>query len=407
MTADAATDEVATAITPFRIDVPQQALDDLRARLANTRWPGEPAGNGWSRGVPLDYLRELAEYWRSGFDWRAHEARINTFPQFTTSIDGQTFHFLHVRSPEPDALPLLLTHGWPSGPVEYLDVIGELTDPRAHGAPDARAFHLVIPSLPGFGFSQPVDGPGWGGLFRVAGALDELMRRLGYDRYAAHGSDMGAGIVGMLGMLAPHRLVGSHVAGPGPFPLGPALDLDGLSESDRERAERFNTFREFGTGYLQIQSTRPQTIGYALNDSPVGQLAWITEKFQEWTDPTKALPEDAVDRDRLLTTVSIFWFTGSGAATAHILYEGMQDYRQFAAQAASGWGESTSDAPPAPPGPPSGVAVFAADHSIRSVIDPGGQHSHWAEYDSGGHFPAMETPELLVGELRTFFGPLA
>ena len=294
---------------------------------------------GWDRGVPLDYLKDLAEYWRTGYDWREHESRLNEIPQFTTAIDGQNVHFLHVRSPEPEALPLILTHGWPSSPFEFLDVIGPLTDPRAHGGDPADAFHVVIPSLPGYGFSTPMREEGWGNLFRVAGAWAELMRRLGYERYAVQGTDVGSGVAGMLAMVDAERVVGVHLTGTvAAMPFGPPVALDDLSASDRARAERFNRYQEDGLGYLHIQATRPQTLAYGLNDSPVGQLAWIVEKFQEWTDPVTELPEDAVDRDRLLTNASIFWFAGAGASSAHATYEGMQAYRQMAAQQSRGDG---------------------------------------------------------------------
>ena len=396
-----------TAIRPFRVAIPQTDLDDLAERLARTRWPGEPPGLGWSRGVPLAYLRELAGYWADGFDWRKQEARLNELPQLVTSIAGQAIHFLHVRSPEPDALPLILIHGWPSSPVEFLKVVGPLTDPRAHGGDPADAFHLVIPSLPGYGFSTPVREPGWGNLFRVAAAWAELMGRLGYQRYAVHGTDVGAGVAGMLPMVAPGRAVGVHLTGTAAgTPFGPPVELDGLSEADRARAERFNAFQADGLGYLQIQATRPQTLAYALNDSPVGQLAWIVEKFHEWTDPAAELPEDAVDRDQLLTGVSVFWFSGAGASSAHATYEGMQAWRamaeqqaaQPAAHEAEGSGAEAS-------GPPTGVAVFAADSTIRSLLDPG-QTMHWSEFDRGGHFPAMEAPDLLVGDVRAFYRDL-
>ncbi len=388
------------SIQPFKIAIPQTDLDDLRERLAHTRWPNQLPGVGWNRGVPLDYLKELAEYWRTGYDWRKHEARLNEFPQYTTQIDGQTIHFLHVRSPEPDALPLILTHGWPSSPVEFLKVIGELSNPRAHGGNPAAAFHVVIPSLPGYGFSTPVREVGWGNLFRVAQAWAELMSRLGYERYAAQGTDAGSGVALILGMIDATRVVGTHITGTGAaFPFGPPISLEGLSEADRARGERFNKMQVDGIGYLWIQSTRPQTLAYLLNDTPVGQLAWIVEKFQAWTDPAAELPEDAVDRDQLLTNVSIFWFTGAGASSANAVYEGMQAYRQMAAQ-------QSGDKPGEPSGPPSGVAVFAADTTIRSIFDPGNTIKHWSEFDRGGHFPAMEVPNLLVGDIREFFSTL-
>jgi pimeloyl-ACP methyl ester carboxylesterase len=408
-----------TEIKPFRIDIPQTDLDDLHDRLARTRWPHEIAGVGWERGIPLDYLRKLAAYWADEFDWRAQEARLNEIPQFTTEIDGQRIHFLHVRSPEPDARPLILNHGWPSSPVEFLRVIGPLTDPRAHGGDPAQAFHVVVPSLPGYGFSTPMRETGWGNLFRVAQAWATLMSRLGYERYAVHGTDAGAGLALLVGMLNPAAVIGIHVSGTSAaMPFGPPVELDGLEEADRERAEQFNRFQQDGLGYLHIQATRPQTIGYALNDSPVAQLAWIAEKFRDWTDPAHELPEDAVDLDQLLTTISIFWFTGAGASSAHAVYEGMQAYREIAAQQESAQQESSEqqdwsqgggeggDQQSWPAGPPTGYAVFAADTTIRSLVDPAGAVSHWSEFDRGGHFPAMEVPDLLAGDLRAFFAKL-
>jgi pimeloyl-ACP methyl ester carboxylesterase len=397
-----------TEIRPFRIAIPQADLDDLRERLHRTRWPDRlhPAGADWSRGVPLAYLEGLAAYWADGFDWRKQEARLNELPQFVTTIDGQDIHFLHVRSPEASALPLLLTHGWPSSPVEFLNLIGPLTDPRAHGGDAADAFHLVIPSLPGYGFSTPVREPGWGNLFRVAQAWAELMRRLGYARYAVQGTDVGSGVAGMLAMIDAGHVAGVHITGTtAAMPFGPPVDLDGLSEADRARGERFNAYQADGLGYLHVQATRPQTLAYALNDSPAGQLAWIVEKFHEWTDPAAELPEDAVDRDQLLTNVSIFWFTGAGASSAHATYEGMQAWREMAARQQEGPGADEEAYTGAQSGPPTGVAVFAADTTIRSLLDPG-DTMHWAEFDRGGHFPAMEAPDLLVGDIRAFFGPL-
>ncbi|MFF5243987.1 epoxide hydrolase family protein [Streptosporangium sp. NPDC000095] len=386
-----------TGIRPFRIDIPQADLDDLGDRLARTRWPREVPGTGWSRGVPLDYLKGLVAYWGDGFDWRAQEERLNAFPQFVTGINGQDIHFLHVRSPEPDALPLILTHGWPSSPYEFLEVIGPLTDPRAHGGDPADAFHVVIPSLPGYGFSTPVKEQGWGNLFRVAQAWAELMSRLDYGRYAVQGTDAGSGVAGILAMIDAGRVVGTHLTGTtAAMPFGPPIELAGLSEADRARAERFNASQADGFGYLHMQATRPQTLAYSLNDSPVGQLAWIAEKFAEWTDPAAKLPEDAVGRDQLLTCVSLFWFTGAGASSAHAVHEGMQVYREMADR-------QGDDHASARQGPPTGVAVFAADTTIRSVMDPGGLIEHWSEFGRGGHFPAMETPDLLTEDIRAFF----
>ncbi|WP_116949571.1 epoxide hydrolase family protein [Jiangella endophytica] len=379
-----------TDIRPFRIEISDADLAGLRDRLARTRWPVEVDGTGWERGVPSGYLKELAAYWRDEFAWRAREAELNAHAQFVTTVDGQDLHFLHVRSANADATPLLLVHGWPSSVVEFLDLIPLLTD----------EFHLVIPSLPGFGFS-PLSGPGWGNLFRVAGAIAELMTRLGYDRFAAQGGDVGAGVVGMLAMLHPDRVVGTHVNGPAPYPFGPPVELDGLSDAEQVRAQRFNTFREDGIGYLALQATRPQTLAYALADSPVEQLAWIAEKFREWTDPAAELPEDAVGRDRLLTNVSLYWFTGTGATAAHVVYEGMQAFRQFMQSA-------SHSAPPAeaPAPPPGAVAVFAADNSIRHLVDPMGAVVRWTEFDRGGHFAALEAPDLLAADVKAFFATL-
>lgn len=374
-------------IEPFRIDIAPADLDDLRDRIGRTRWPAERSG-GWSRGVPLEHLRALADHWAGDYDWRAEEASLNAVPQFTTEFDGQTVHFVHVRSVEPDAVPLLLTHGWPSSPVEFRNVVGPLTDPRAHGGRAEDAFDVVIPALPGYGFSTP-GRDGWGNLFQVALAWARLMEALGYDRYAVHGTDAGTGVAGMLGLIAADKVLGIHLTGTtAAMPFGPPLALDGLTGTDLDRARRFNEFRSDGLGYLHLQATRPQTLAYALTDSPVGQLAWIVEKVHEWTDPASD-----VDRDHLLTGVSVNWFTRAGASSAHATYEGMQAWKAMEA--------GGPDEPP--PGPPTAVAVFAADTTIRSVMDPDGRMARWTEYDRGGHFPAIEVPELLVGDLREFF----
>jgi pimeloyl-ACP methyl ester carboxylesterase len=389
-----------TDVHPYTVAIPEADLEDLRARLRRTRWPQPLPGVGWERGVPVEYLKQLAGYWLEGFDWREQERRLNAVPQYTTTIDGQQIHFLHARSPEPHALPLILTHGWPSSPVEFLALIGPLTDPAAHGGDPADAFDLVIPSLPGYGFSTPVSEPGWGNLFRVAHAWARLMARLGYERYAVHGTDVGSGVSDLLAMIASDCVVGTHLTGTvAAIPFGPPLQTEGLAAPDRKRAERFSQFREEGIGYLHIQATRPATLAYALTDSPVGQLAWIIDRVWASTDPAKELPEHAVDRDQMLSNVSIYWFTSSGASSANGTYEGMQAWRQMAAaepQLAHAKADQRA-------GPPKGVAVFAADTTIRSVMDPAGTIEHWSEYDRGGHFPAMETPDLLTNDLRHFF----
>jgi pimeloyl-ACP methyl ester carboxylesterase len=379
-------------IRPFRIAIPQADLDDLGDRLARTRWPDELPGVGWSRGVPLGYLRDLTGYWDGGYDWRAQEANLNRFPQFTTTIDGQAVHFLHVRSPEPDALPLLVTHGYPSSFVEFAEIVEPLTDPRAHGGDPADAFHVVAPSLPGFGFSTPVRQPGWE-VARTTRAFAELMRRLGCQRYGAHGGDIGAGVTGLLGASEAAHVVGTHtVSDAGAVALaGVYFPLpDDLSEADRrEVSERQRRWAD-AKGYLDIQSTRPQTLAYSLTDSPAGQLAWIVEKFKEWTDKTAELPEDAVDRDLLLTNVSVYWFTRSGASAARFIYEG--------AHGGPDWGAAPTTEPA-----PQGQAVFGGDDLLRRVMDPERKIEHWSQFDRGGHFPAMEVPELLVADVRAFF----
>jgi epoxide hydrolase len=382
------------AIRPFQVEVPQADVDDLRERLGRTRWPAELPGVGWSRGVPAGYLRELAEHWRTGYDWREHEARLNQHPQFTTTIDGQDIHFLHVRSPEPGALPLLVSHGYPGSVVEFLEVLGPLTDPAAHGGEAADAFHVVAPSLPGFGFSTPLREPGWA-MGRTTRAWAELMARLGYGRYGAQGGDIGAGVTGMLASIDPEHVAGVHinsdplaVAGVA-LPPGEVADKAAVTDAHRASLERMRQFQADGLGYLALQTTRPQTIAYALTDSPAGQLAWIVEKFKEWTDPAADLPEDAVDREQLLTNVSVYWFTGTGASAAQFLYE---------AAHAGEW--------PGPSPVPQGWALFAADDLVRRLIDPDGKIGHWSEFDRGGHFAAMEAPDLLVDDVRAFFRPL-
>jgi epoxide hydrolase len=376
-------------IRPFRIDIPQADLEDLRDRLALTRWPSETPGVGWSRGVPVGYLKELAEYWRTSYDWREHEAELNEFPQFTTEVDGQNIHFLHVRSPEPDAFPLVLSHGWPGSVVEFLDVIGPLTDPKAHGDDPADAFHLVIPSLPGFGFSEPTREPGWDSK-RMARAFAELMSRLGYERYGAQGGDFGAFISPDLGRVDPGHVAGVHVnaATVGFIPFGGVDEatLAEFTDAEKTRFERMSRFLSEGNAYSQIQGTRPQTLAYGLTDSPAGQLAWIVEKFKEWTHPSAELPEMAIDRDRMLTNVMLYWLTAAGASSAQLYYESVHS---------SNW--------PTPSAVPTGVAVFAEDISIRRFAEQGNNIVHWSEFDRGGHFAAMEAPDLLVGDVREFF----
>jgi epoxide hydrolase len=377
---------VDAVIRPFRIDIPQADLDDLAGRLAHTRWPGELPGAGWAAGVPLQYLKDLADYWRAGYDWRAYEARLNEFPQFTTVIDGQNVHFLHVRSPEPDALPLIMTHGWPGSVAEFLNVIGPLTDPARYGGDAADAFHVVAPSLPGFGFSSPLREAGWD-TRRIARAWAELMNRLGYRRYGAQGGDTGSVVSPELGRVDPDHVIGVHVNNLGTVPSGDPAELADLTEADKRRLALLEKWGRELTGYAILQSTRPQTISYALTDSPAGQLAWIVEKFKEWTDPHAALPEDAVDRDLILTDVSVYWLTATAGSAARLYYEG-----------AGTWGQAQPRSPL-----PTGVAVFPGDVTVRSLAERDHNVVHWAEFDRGGHFAALEAPDLLIGDVREFF----
>ncbi|MEU8950829.1 epoxide hydrolase family protein [Streptomyces sp. NPDC048489] len=386
-------------IEPFTVGFPQSDLDDLCRRLDRVRWPDELPGVGWSYGVPRDYLRELVEYWRHTYDWQAAQDRLNEWPQFTTEIDGATIHFAHIRSPEPAATPLVMTHGWPGSIVEFTDVVGPLTDPRAHGGDPADAFHLVVPSIPGFGLSGPTRDTGWE-FRRVAAAFAELMTRLGYPRFGAQGGDWGGAISRELGRAFPERLVGVHLnLLPGSSALTEPTEeeLAALSPAERERTltswHRGEAWRRDEAGYAELQSTRPQTLSYALTDSPVGQLAWIVEKFRQWTDAEER-PEEAVDRDLLLTNVMLYWLTGTAGSSARIYYERAHaDYR--------GARPGVSTAPTA-------LAVFPHEPQVplRHIADRTNNIVRWTEFERGGHFAAAEEPELLVEDVRAFFRSL-
>jgi pimeloyl-ACP methyl ester carboxylesterase len=379
-------------IRPYRIDVLQAEIGDLRDRLARTRWAGDLPGTGWERGTPASYLCELASYWASEYDWRAHEQELNSYPQFITTIDGANVHFLHVRSAEPGATPLLLLHGWPGSIVEFLDVIGPLTDPVAHGGDAADAFHLVIPSLPGYGFSGPLTETGWTD-GRMAAALAGLMDRLGYDRYGVQGGDVGAFVAPLLGRAAPDRVIGVHVNALVTFPTGDQADMAAMDEGDKRRFAAMKEWQERSGAYMQIMGTRPQTIGQSLVDSPSGLLAWIVEKFQEWTDPAAGLPDQAVARDRILTNVSIWWFTATGASAAHTYYERFNDPAMWAPKE-----RSTV---------PTAVAVFTTDVAVRPFADKVSNVVRWTEFGRGGHFAALEAPDLLTTDVRSFFRALS
>ena len=374
---------------PFRVDVAQGELDELADRLARTRWPDQLPGVGWTYGVDRDHLIDLVDYWRGGYDWRAHEARLNGFPQFTTTIDGQLIHFLHVRSPEPDATPLIITHGWPSTVYDFVDILGPLTDPRAHGGDPADAFHVVAPSLPGFAFSGPTTETGWG-VKRTARAWAELMARLGYARFGAQGGDFGSIVSAELGRVAPERVVGVHVnaLASAATPIDPS-ELAGLTDADRERAVDNQRWWYGHSGYATQMSTRPQTLGYALNDSPAGQLAWNLEWFVDW-DPTRTdrLP---VDRDTILTDVTIFWLTRTAGSAARLYFEATPET----------WGGR-----PTRSSVPTAVANFLGDRAVRGLAELSNTVTRWTSYPEGGHFASVQAPESLVRDVREFFREL-
>jgi pimeloyl-ACP methyl ester carboxylesterase len=378
------------AVTPFRISISEAAIRDLKERIARTRWPAKAPGEGWTRGVPSDYLRELSRYWQTAYDWREHESRFNEQRQYTTNIDGQTIHFMVVRSAEPNARPLMLIHGWPGSFVEFTDVMQPLSDPRAHGGDPADAFELVIPSIPGHAFSTPLSGAGWTHR-RIAEAFIKLMSRLGYDRYGVQGGDAGAFIAPWLGRLAPTQVAGVHTNALVQLPSVPSIIFASIiaSKAEKKRLALFKHYFQEMMGYAQIQGTRPKTLSYGLNDSPVGQLAWIVEKFKEWVDPSAEYPEDAVARDHILTNVSLYWFTGSAGSSANLYYETLHD-------------PDLKKRPPRSP-VPTGVLVSRQDVTIRRWAARENNIVHWTELDHGGHFAALEAPRAFVHDVRKFF----
>ncbi|WP_036567617.1 epoxide hydrolase family protein [Nocardia sp. BMG51109] len=373
-----------TTFEPFRVEIPQRDLDDLRSRLAATRWPAELPDVGWRYGIPTRYVRELADYWRGGFDWRRAELALNAHPQFVTDIGGQRLHFVHVRSAEPGALPLVLVHGWPF--ADFREVIGPLTDPVGHGGDAADAFDLVIPTLPGFGFSGPTRAPGEAATERSAELIAELMARLGYRRYGAQGGDAGSFVAPQLGRIDGEHVVGVHLNDPITIPSWDD-DGSGYSASDQAKLAELQDWSTSQTsGYAGIHSTRPQTLAPAVNDSPAGLLAWVLDVVHTYMDPAKELPDDAIDRDMLLTDVSILWFTGTIGSSMLLYKESGQ------------WGADLPDS-----GVPTGVAVFPGAGTLRGVAEKQNTVVHWSQFDRGGHFAAMEAPDLLIGDLRDFF----
>ncbi|MFA7602616.1 MAG: epoxide hydrolase family protein [Novosphingobium sp.] len=373
-----------TAIRPFTLAIPQEQLDDLHRRLDAARWPERETVDDWSQGTPLAVLQDLAAYWRERYDWRACEARLNGLGQWLTEIDGLDIHFLHVRSPEPDALPLVLTHGWPGSVIEFLGVIGPLSDPVAHGGRAEDAFHLVIPSLPGYGFSAKPARTGWG-VERIAQGWAELMRRLGYARWAAQGGDWGAFVTNRIGEQAPAGCIGIHVNMP--IARRTKAARDNPTEEDRRAIERIALYNAQDSAYARQQATRPQSLGYGLVDSPLGLAGWIYEKLQVWSD-NSGHAWDVLGRDAVLDNIMLYWLTGSGASAARLYWESFGGGNDGVVSLPAGASAFPKDIMPVP-------RAWMARRYPNMV--------YWNEPERGGHFAAWEQPELFVDELRKCF----
>jgi pimeloyl-ACP methyl ester carboxylesterase len=373
------------AIAPFTLAVPQAELDDLARRLDGARWPERETVGDWTQGAPLERVKALCDHWRHHYDWRRIEARLNALGQYKTQIDGLDIHFLHVRSPHPDAMPLIITHGWPGSVMEFMKVIDPLVDPAAHGGSAADAFHVVAPSLPGYGFSGKPTRTGWG-VPHIAQAWITLMDRLGYERWVAQGGDWGAAVTTAIGVIRPPGCAAIHVNMPLAYP-GPE-DLKDLTPAEQASVDAMTYYREKDSGYSKQQSTRPQSVGYGLVDSPVGQAAWIYEKMWAWTD-NQGAPEDALTLDEMLDNIMLYWLPGNGASSARLYWE---SFGQFS---------------PTKLELPVGVSIYPkeifrpsrrwAEKVMSNII-------HWNELDRGGHFAAWEQPELYVKEIRDCFG---
>ncbi|MEP3225941.1 MAG: epoxide hydrolase family protein [Parasphingorhabdus sp.] len=373
-------------IRDFHIDIPQSTLDDLQSRLGMTRWPDPEPVEDWSQGIPLRYVQEVAEYWRDEYDWRRCESTLNAYAHHLTVIDDVDIHFMHIRSPETSARPLIMTHGWPGSIIEFMDVIGPLTDPVSHGGDAKDAYHLVIPSLPGYGFSGKPKETGWN-IEKIAQAWDVLMNRLGYDRYFAQGGDWGALVTSVIGVQNLGACAGIHinlvvVGSP------PEYIMQNPTPEEQASLARFMEYQTQGGGYAEIQRTKPQTLGYGLADSPVGQMAWILEKFQGWSDSDNT-PDDSFDRDRLLDNIMLYWLNNAGASSARLYLESFANPNVDPVQM------------------PTGCSIFPneimapsrrwAEHRFKNL-------QYWGESSKGGHFAAMEVPELFLGEVRRCFG---
>ena len=374
-----------SAVSPFRIAVSDPVLIDLKSRLLNTRWPEAEPVDDWSQGAPLQWIRDVCSYWAEQYDWKKREAALNRFAQFTTDIDGLGIHFIHARSPHPQAMPLIITHGWPGSVVEFHKVIEPLVDPVAHGGSAADAFHVVCPSLPGFGFSGKPSTTGWG-VDRIAKTWAVLMDRLGYARYGAQGGDWGSAVTTAIGALDADHCAGIHIT----LAMGARPNVGETPTPEEARALKgLQYYADWDSGYSKQQSTRPQTLGYALTDSPSGQAAWILEKFWAWTD-CNGHPENIFTRDELLDNVMLYWVTASAASSARLYWESFGPKRRTAHIVKI----------------PTGVAVFPKEivTPVHKWMEPGYANiTHWSEMPKGGHFAAFEQPELFVTEVRDFF----
>ncbi len=377
-----------TAIEPFTIAVPDAVLADLKARLRNTRWPEAELVADWTQGAPLAWIRDVCAYWAETYDWRAREKALNRFAQFTTAIDGLDIHFIHARSPHAEAMPLIITHGWPGSVVEFHKVIEPLTNPTAHGGQAADAFHVVCPSLPGFGFSGKPTTTGWG-IDRIALAWATLMERLGYTRYGAQGGDWGSGVTTSLGAQDPTHCAGIHIT----LAMGSRPKVEGEPTPAEARALKgIQYYADHDSGYSKQQATRPQTLGYGLTDSPAGQAAWILEKYQAWTD-CDGHPENILGRDELLDNVMLYWTTETATSSARLYWESFGPGRRKVHKVTV----------------PTGVAVFPKEIVTpvrRWMEDNYVNIRHWSEMPKGGHFAAFEQPTLFVDDVRKFFATL-
>ncbi|MEG3586191.1 MAG: epoxide hydrolase [Actinomycetota bacterium] len=370
-------------ITPFTINIPEEQLTDLRNRINNTRWAEEECVNDWSQGIPLTYVREVADYWANQYDWRKSEEHLNTFNHYRTNINELDLHFIHQKSPHPDAYPLIITHGWPGSIIEFHKVIQPLVDPTKHGGKAEDAFHVICPSLPGYGFSGKPSVTGWG-VEKIAKTWDQLMVRLGYDHYGAQGGDWGAAVTTQIGRNVGH-CAGIHIN----MPIGRPTpeSLQDPTDEEKSALEGLTYYQEWDSGYSKQQSTRPQTLGYGLVDSPVGQMAWIIEKFWSWMD-CDGHPENTLTRDELLDNVMLYWLTATGASSARLYWESFGSF---------GGGDKVEI--------PTGVASFPKEiiRSPRRWCEQSYNITHWTTMPKGGHFGAFEQPELFINDLRTCF----